>query len=148
MKQKFKHPGSKRKPESTGDERAGESAEQAGSPSRPAPLIMVGGGPDREGNGSDADGQRVHSTDRIPAQGMSEPVPASGGDDEQEGEAKGGDGGGLTQRYSRPHSDIEVATGSGPGREGDGADGETAEQVHQSPSAPSIPSGGTPDSST
>ena len=140
MKQRFKHPGSKHNPGRTGDDFGGERAEQAGSLSRPASRIVAGGGPDREDNGSDADGGRIHSTDRTPVHGVSQPVPARGGNNDQEGE--------VSQRYSRPRSDIEVATGSEPGREGDGAGGETVGQVYHSPSAPSIQISGTPDGST
>ena len=150
MKQKFKHPRSKRKPEAlAGDVSGGESVEQASSPSRPASLIVAGGGLDRQDIGSVSDGRRVRSMDRPPAQGMSEPMPPCGGDDDREpGEAGGVDEGEEIQRCSRPHPDIEAATGGGPGREGDGTDGETVGRVDHPLSAPSTPSGGTPDGST
>ena len=43
------------------------------------------------------------------------------------------------------HSDVDVAMGSGPRREGNEVDGEQAEQAHPSPSTPSLVRGGEPD---
>ena len=125
------------KPNSTGTD---PGLDQAGSLSRPVPHIVAGGGLDREDSGSETDRQQVYSTDRPPTPA----VPAHGADDNQEGEGESIDGREVSQG-SRPHSDIEVATGSGPGQDANGADEEKLGHVHPLPSVPSIPHSRKPD---
>ena len=98
---------------------------------------MVNESRDREGNRDNTAGERATSTDRSPQPDGAESVPAHGNDNGQEGGEADVDGGEPSQRGSRPHSDVEVAVGSGRGGELEG--------VYPSPSTPSIPHGGKPD---
>ena len=142
---------SKRKPDRTGDESGRERAD--GSLSRSVPHIVTDGGLDRGDSGSYRDGRQVHSTNTTPTPEVPEPVPARGGDDDQEGEGGGveeGEGGGfeegqVSRGYSHLLSDLEIAAGSGPGQGGNGADEEKVGQAHPSPSAPSNTQSGNSD---
>jgi len=98
----------------------------------------VDSGHHRADKESDTGGRRIRSTDRSPAQGVPEPAPAprsnngqemiEGGVDEEEA---------VRQRYSPPHSDIELAV-EGSGHKGGEADGEQDKRVYPSPSTPSM----------
>ena len=136
LKNSFKHRlrGRKHKPDRTGADPTEESVDSSGSLLRPESRTATGGD-DGKGRGTSTDGRQVRSRDRSP---QPEPVPASGYDDDGQRGKAGVDGGEASQRHSRLDPDVEVAVGSGPGRE--------VEQVYPSPSAPSIPPSGKPDS--
>ena len=145
LKKKFKHPGSKRKPDRTGVESGGKSVDSANSLSQLLPHAVKGGSYNQEDGGTNLDGQQARSTDGLPPTDVSEQVPSRGGDNDQEGEGGGIDGGEASQMYPRTHPEFEVAMGSRLGQGGNGADAEKVEQVHPSPSTPSIPRSGKPD---
>jgi len=133
MKKKIKHRlvESKRKSDRAGSDASGERADSSGPLPRQEPRVAVGGGHDRGGNGTDADGRQVRSTDRAP-----ESVPAGGSDNDQERGQADVDGREVSQRSSR--LDPDVAVGIGCSRE--------VEEVRPSPSTPPIPHSGRPDS--
>jgi len=128
LKKKIKRglTGTRRKPDRTG---AGARRE------RVDPTGAAGRGHDQGGNGTNADGQQAHPTDRAP---LPESVPAGGSDNyQQRGEADIY-GRQVTQRYSRLDPDAEVAVTVGSRHSGE------AERVYPPPSTPSIPYSGEP----
>ena len=135
LKKKIKHrlTGSKHKLDRIGADAIGGRAD--GPLPRPEPHVVVGGGRNQEGSGSNAVGEQVFSTNSPPQPDKPEPVPG----DKNESDREEGDadvvGRGSSQRNSM---------GSGPGREGNDADGGKVEQVDHSPSAPSLMRGGKP----
>ena len=146
LKKKFKHPRRKGNPDRIEVDSSGETDDPAGSLSRPVSHVVAGEGHNQEDNRIDVDRRQSCSTDKPPPPDMSEQVPAPGGGDDQEGERGSVDGWEASRESSRPHSDVEVATGSGLGQ--DGAGGEEVGLVHSSPSTPSIPHNRQPDGST
>ena len=64
-KKKIKHrlTGRKRKPDGKGPDTRGERVDPSDSLPRPEPHVVTGGGQDRGGNETNADGQQAHSTD-------------------------------------------------------------------------------------
>ena len=140
LKKKFKHQGSKRKPERIGTDSGGENVDPADSLSRPVSHVEAGNGHDREDNGADADGWQIHLTDRPLQPDVPEPRPAGGSNDVREGV----DGVEMSQRYSHLYSEPEVAVGSGPSQEG--SDGERVMPVYPPLSTALIPRGRNPDS--
>ena len=147
LKKKFKHPGSKHKPDRTGTESGGESVDPASSLSLPLPHVVTGDGHNQEDGGTNSGRQQICLADSLPPPDV-EQVPARGGDDDQQEDGRGVDGGQVSQSYSRLHSDFEVVTGSGSGQEGNGVDEEKVGQGHPSPSTPLIPHSGRPDGGT
>ena len=146
LKKKFK-PGSKnRKPNRPGAESIGESVDSASSLVQPPPHVVTGSSRVQEEDRTKRGVQQVRSNDRLQPPDV-EQEPVRGGDNSHEGEGVGVDGGEVSQRHSRPHSDVEGAAGSGPGREGNRADEENLGQGNPSPSTPSILHRGKPDSS-
>ena len=140
MKKKFKPGSKKRKPDGPGAESGGERTDSASSLARPPPHVVTSGGNDQGDDGTNSDGQQVYSVAGPPPV---EPVPIRGDYNDHAGEGGGIDGEQVSQRRSR-----DVATGSGPGQEGDGADEERVGQGYPSPSTPPIPHSGKPDGST
>ena len=138
LKKKLKHPQSKRKPDRTGADSGGERADLPGSLSRPVPHLMAGDSYNQ--GGIDAGGSQGDSTDGPPPDAP-EREPTGGSDDDLDT----ADGGKVSQKYLYPHSDIEVAKGSGSGRGGNRADGRKDGRVHPSSSAPSFLRNGKPD---
>jgi len=139
-KKKAKHllTGKKRKPDGTGANPGEEGADSTSSLPQPEPHVVVGESYDGEGDEADAAGEPVFSTDPPPQPGGSEPVPAHGVDNGQEGGETDVDGGEASQMDSHPHPDVEVAVGSEHGGEPEG--------VYPSLSTPSISHSGEPDS--
>ena len=131
MKKDLKHrlKGRKYKPDRTGVNAAGETVDSSDSLLRPDSRILARGD-DGEGSRTSTEGQQVRSRDRSP---QPEPMPAGGS-----GNDGGVDGKETSQRHSGLDPEVEVAVGSGPGRE--------VERAHPSPSTPSIPPTGEPDS--
>ena len=139
LKKKFK-PGSKKyKPDRPGAE---SGADSASSLVRPLPHVVTGSGHNQEEDGTSSSVEQVLSTDRLSPLDV-EQVAGHGGDNDREGEGGGIDREEVSQKHSR-----EVATGSGPSQEGNGADDESVEQGHPSTSTPLIPRSGRPDGST
>jgi len=138
-KRKFKQRLARRKGrlDGTGPNPGEGRADSTTSLPQPEPHAVVNESRDREGNRDNTAGERATSTDRSPQPDGAESVPAHGNDNGQEGGEADVDGGEPSQRGSRPHSDVEVAVGSGRGGELEG--------VYPSPSTPSIPHGGKPD---
>ena len=141
MKKKFKRrlglTGRKRRPDGTGVNPGGEETDSTSSFPQPEPHVVAGKSYDREGERSDAAGERVFSTGSPQPDGT-ESVLVRGGDVGQEGEGGDVDGGEANQIHSHQHPDVEVVVGSGHGGELEG--------VHPSPSTPSILHGGKPNS--
>ena len=145
LKKKLKHRFAKSKRESggTGAGAHGYSVDQVGPPPRAEPPVVAGGSHDRDGNGANADEQRVRSTDRPQQPDEPESVPARGSEnDEERGEANID---GRVVSYSHPPMDVEVTMESGDSRDGNDPDGKKVERGYLSPSTASIPHSGTPD---
>jgi hypothetical protein len=135
--------GRKRESGRTGAGARGESVDPAGPPPQAEPPVVAGGHHDGDGNGANADGQQVHSTDRPQQPDEPESVPAHGSENDQErGE---GDVDERVVRYSHPRPDAEMTVESGRGRDGKDPDGKKVEQAYPSLSTASIPHSGTPD---
>jgi len=138
LKKKLKHPGSKRNPNQSGVDSGEERRDLSGSLSPPVPHVVAEGGHIREDKGSDTDEWQIRSTNRPPAPGVPKPVPVRGSNSGQE-EIRGGvEGGKSGQRCLHPHSDVELAVGSGSGYKWNEADGEQVRRVYPSPSSPLI----------
>jgi len=116
-----KHLGSKRKPGKTGADFDGESANPTDPPPRPGSYVVADDG---SGNGAGAGGQQTGLIGQPPQPDEPEPMPANRGENDQRGGQADIDGREVSQTHSRPHPDVEVGAGSGPGREGNGADRE------------------------
>ena len=150
LKKKLKHPltGRKNKPSGTGVDTGEERLDPAGSLPRSGPHVVAGGGPNRDEDGAKADRWQVRPTDllsQFPQPDQSEPVPARGSENYQEGGEEGVGGGGVSQDHSHPQPGAEVVVGGGPSRGGNDTDGEKTEWVYPSPSTPSIQRSGKPD---
>ena len=130
MKKKVKHrlTGKKLKPDGTGINLGGEGTDSMSLLLRPDPHVVDGESYDGEGDGADAAGEPVFSTDQPPQPDEPKSVPGHGGDDGQE----------ASQRNLGPHPDVKAAVGRGPGEELAG--------VCPSPSTLSISHGGKPES--
>ena len=115
----------KHKQATTGADFGGGRVDQAGSLSGALPDIVAGNGLNQEDTGSDTDGRQAQSMDTAPTPDVPELVPPHRGDSDWEGEGGGMDEGQVSQRYSRPLSDVEITMGSGPGQEENGASGES-----------------------
>ena len=141
LKKKLKYPGSKRKSDKTGADSDDKRVDPAGS--FPQPAVRIAGGNDHNqgGNGTHSDRRQVHSTSRPPRLGEPQSVPTDGSKSDQEGGEA--DAGGWR---SHLNPDVEVATGSGPSREGSDDDGESVEPLSPFPSTSSILCGGDPNS--
>ena len=112
-----------------------EGTDPAGLFSQPVSHVLVGGGHNQREDGANANEQQTCSVDRPPSPNMLEPVPVQRSGVDQDSV----DGGEESQRHLRPHLGIEVAVGSGPGQEGDGAGGRNVLQASPSLSGPSVP---------
>jgi hypothetical protein len=101
LRKKSKHlpTGSKRKSDRMGADADRERVDSAGSLLRPDPRVVAGGGRDREGNGANAVGRQIYSTDRPPQPDEPEPVPARGGGNDQGGGEADIDGREVNQTY-------------------------------------------------
>jgi len=139
FKKKIKHLGSKRKSGGTGTGIDGESANQTNPVPQPRPYVVADDG---DGNGVGADGQQAGSTDQPPQPDEPVPVPANGGESDEEGGETDVDGRKVSWTDSHLHPDVEVGAESGPGREENRADGEEDGQIYSRSSTPSIPHGG------
>jgi len=128
MKKKFKHrlTGRKRKPDGTAVNPDGETNLLP----QPEYHAAEGESHGREEDGADVAGERDFLMDQPP---QPESVPVRG-DNGQGEEVVDVDGGEASQRYSRPHPDVEVTVRSGRSREPEGVD--------PSPSIPLISHGG------
>jgi len=124
--------GGKQKPDGPGSGTDGEGVDPAGSLPLPAPYAAAGG--------SNVDGRRVCSTDRLPQPGEPELVPS-----DQEGEEADIDEGEVSQQHSNLRQDVEAAVGSGPGREGSGTGGGEVKRSYPTSSIPPIPHSVKPD---
>jgi len=104
MKKKLKHrlTGRKRKPDGTAANPDGETSFLP----QPEHHAVEGESHGREEDGADVAGERVFLMDRPP---QPESVSVREGDNGQGGEAADIDGGEVSQRYSHPHPDVEVA---------------------------------------
>jgi len=129
LKKKVKHrlTGKKPKPNKTGIDAGGESADSTGS--RPASElhIVAGGSHDQEGKEPNAGGGQVLSMVRLSQPDEQGSMPARGSADDQGDRRADIDVEEFEQTCSHLHSaDVEVAEGSGPAR-GKGVDGMTVE---------------------
>jgi len=138
LKKKLKHPGSKHKPDRTMANSRGEREDFPASASLPVPHVVVGGGHSRGEDGANAGERWTSSTDRPPLPDVPAPVLAGGCEGNEGGEDGSVDGVEVSQRHPRPHSDVKVVVGTGPGLKGNGSYGENVGQVHHPPSNPSI----------
>ena len=86
MKKEFKHwlTGNKHESGRTGAGARGEGVDQVGLPPRAAPPVVADDRHNRDGNGANADEQRVRSTDRPQQPDELEPVPVHGSENNQE----------------------------------------------------------------
>ena len=141
LKKKFKLGSKKHKPDGPGAESGGERTDSASSLVRPPPHVVMSGGNNQGDDGTKSDGQQVYSMDGLPPPDV-EQVPIRADYNDHEGEGGGIERGEVSQKCSR-----DVATGRGPGQEGDGADEERVGQGHPSPSTPPIPHSGKADDS-
>ena len=112
IKQRLK--GKKRKPDLTGVDTPSVGVDSTESLPRPEPHVAGGSSRDRGGDGDNADGQHIDSTDQ-PVQRY-EPEPMSAGDskNDQEGGTAGVDQEETNQtQYPPPQPDIESTVESG-----------------------------------
>ena len=115
LTKKVRRLGSKHKPGRAGADSDGGSVDPVDPLLRPEPQVVAGDG---GGNISEAGGRQAYSTDQPLQPNEPELVPAGRSEDGQGEREAGIDEGGVGQRHSHIHSDVEVGVGSGPGREG------------------------------